>query len=152
MIDISYIWIIAGMILIIVEIFTPTKFVFLSMGAGMLCAGLIAYSGASFFIQIIIFTVVCSVTLLLIRNFLKKREKKEIIFGAPGLIGKVGLVTRRIDGLHGGLVKIEGETWRAIEMENKIVDEGRSVRVENIEGTKLIVKEIENRKNKEDKG
>ena len=57
------------------------------------------------------------------------------------IIGKIGIVTKEINELSPGRVKVSGKDWMAIS--NSHIDEGKKVRVLKIEGAKIIVREEE---------
>ena len=57
------------------------------------------------------------------------------------IIGKIGIVTKEINELSPGRVKVSGKDWMAVS--NSHIDEGKKVRVLKIEGAKIIVREEE---------
>jgi membrane protein implicated in regulation of membrane protease activity len=59
------------------------------------------------------------------------------------LKGQNGFVTKEIPEDGKGYVKIGGEEWSAIEIDNKAVELGAKVIVEGIEGNKVIVRKIQ---------
>ncbi|MCS7228094.1 MAG: NfeD family protein [Endomicrobia bacterium] len=58
------------------------------------------------------------------------------------LIDKTGIVIEKIDGNKCmGLVKIENELWRAINVENKVIEKDKEIIVVKVEGVHLVVRE-----------
>nr|2K5H_A Chain A, Conserved protein [Methanothermobacter thermautotrophicus str. Delta H] len=60
------------------------------------------------------------------------------------LIGRKGVVMEAISPQNSGLVKVDGETWRATS--GTVLDVGEEVSVKAIEGVKLVVEKLEEQK------
>ena len=139
------IWMILGIVFIIIEIFDPSFF-FISLGIGAIITSLLSmipFLGNSVPLQIFIFAVLSFISFL----FMRKLGKK--VLSKPGgntnvyaLKGQNGFVTKEIPAEGKGYVKIGGEEWPAIEIDNKAVELGAKVVVEGIEGNKVIVRRI----------
>ena len=139
------IWMILGIGFIIIEIFDPAFF-FISLGIGAIITSLLSMIpilGNSVPLQILIFAVLSFISFL----FMRKLGKK--VLSKPGgntnvyaLKGQNGFVTKEIPAEGKGYVKIGGEEWSAIEIDNKAVELGAKVIVEGIEGNKVIVRRI----------
>jgi membrane protein implicated in regulation of membrane protease activity len=145
MLEAWHLWVIAGLVLWIMEIFTP-GFVVGVFGTACLAVAPFAGADVSFKMQLLVFgvtTVIMTFTIRpLILNHLYGRDPK-IRTNVDALIGKSGFVTESIDHLHGsGRVKIGGELWRAITQNDSPVEIGRKVTVREVEGNKLIVETI----------
>ena len=109
---------------------------------GSLCTFISTYFTENIIIQIIIFTIATSVSLIFTKPVLdkfinKKVEKTNIDM----IIGSTGIVTKKIEKLSPGRVKVYGKDWMAIS--NNPIDSGKEVEVIKIEGAKIIVKEKE---------
>lgn len=62
---------------------------------------------------------------------------------ADRVLGKEGIVIKTIDPMEGkGQVKVIGQTWSA--KSDRLIEEGRKIRVTGMEGVKLIVEELYN--------
>ncbi len=138
-------WIILGIILSIIEIFTPTFFTLL-FGIGAFLAGLASYLGASIAVQWIVFLGVTAFLVLYIRRFyikyLYRKSSKEA--NVDGYIGKTALVLSDvIKNSLKGRVKIEGEVWLAITEEDEPIKTGENAKIVGVSGTKLIIKKEE---------
>ena len=59
------------------------------------------------------------------------------------LIGEVGQVIAKIEPLETGQVKLKGQVWSAVCEENLTLAEDTLVKVEAIEGVKLIVSPVD---------
>lgn len=138
-------WVIAGIVLLIFEIFTPA-FLLASFGFAALGAALAAYLGATIEIQILVFAIGSLVFFFGVRplyfRFFKKFESPRRT-GIEALIDEPGLVVEAIDSDSGrGRVKVGGEDWRAkLEGGGKLA-EGVKVIVTRVEGATLFVKRV----------
>jgi len=130
------IWFIAGVVLIVLEIFVP-GFVIVWFGFGAIVAGFAAFFGAGHLVQILLFLGVSLVSVFLAQMFIKKKEKQGFRVGAERLIGKRAKVIRSIVPPDMGMVKVEGEEWRATADEE--IKIGEMVIIDAIEGTHLVV-------------
>lgn len=109
-------------------------------GGGL--AGLIAYFlHAPFWLQVIAAAVVTLILLLatrpLVRRFLRGKETRT---NADRVVGRTAVVTEPIDNvLAKGRVSVLGSDWTARSLDGGAIPAGAQVRVERIEGVKLIV-------------
>ena len=141
--DIWMIWLVAGIICVIIEIFTP-GFFFMSIGVSAIITGLFALVISNIYIQLVIFIIVSSLIFINIKKLSKRFFK---VKGEPtnifALLGKNAVVTQEISKASKGYVKIGGEIWSAISIDEKTIEVGKTVIVKKIEGNKVIVKAIE---------
>jgi len=138
-------WIYAGIILLILEVFTP-GFVVACFGIGALFASIFAYFDASISIQLLVFSVVTLVSFLGLRPYALKHLYKaegDVKTNADSLIGMKGIVKETINSdLNKGRVAIYGDNWKARSIDHSIIKKGDSVEVVEMESTILIVKHI----------
>ena len=132
-------WILIAAICFIGELITAGFFI-LWFGVGASVAAVLSYLGFSETTQFVPFILVSIILLALSRPFAKR-----ITMGMPNkkaasdrLIGEKGIVIENISLKDGGIVRISGDTWRAVSDQD--IEEGVSVLVEKIEGVKLVVK------------
>lgn len=95
--------------------------------------------------QTTIFLIISAILILFTRPLLKRFTKNDTtVTNVKTIIGKTGIVTKKITFLESGLVKIDGDLWTAVLADNSInvVPEGSIVEVLNIDGVKLVVKPI----------
>jgi len=151
MLEMWHIWVIAGLALWIVEIFTP-GFVAGVFGTACLIVVPFASTGFTFKTQLLVFGIATAVVSLgirplILRHFLRAGMK--IKTNVDALVGKTGLVTEAIDYVSGtGRVRIGGEVWRAITSDESRVDVGTKVEVREVEGCKVVVHVISNTERK----
>ena len=95
-------------------------------------------------VQIIVFAVVSLGTLIGTRPFVKKFLQRRIsATNADRNVGETGVTLTEISNIDGkGEVKVKGIVWTARSDDGSVIPEGRLVRVERIEGVKLIVKPV----------
>ncbi len=133
-------WIVGGVVLCIAEMFTPGFFL-ASCGVGAIGAGIATACGLSFVWQLVIFCIVTVLSFLLLRPLLKKFHKvDDIASGVDALVGKEALVIQRIDNREGlGRVKIGGQDWKALSVDDLPVEAGETVVVDHVSGVTAYV-------------
>jgi membrane protein implicated in regulation of membrane protease activity len=134
-------WLIAGVVLVVAELFTTT-FVLLMFAGGAFAAAAAAALGAGPAVQGLVFAVVSALALAAVRPALR-RHVHSSAEGAPlglaAIEGAQGVVLEEIDAEH-GLVKIEGELWRARPYDaTQVIAKGEQVRVIEIKGATAMV-------------
>lgn len=137
--------IIFGVILFIVEIFTPTFGAFTLGGLVSLVIGslMLSKSNMPFLrisLQVIIPMVFTTLVffIFIIGKAIKIQFKKPST-GKEGLIGETGIAKEDLD--PEGLVLVHGELWKAKSIDG-VVKEGEMVMVKEVNGLKLEVKKI----------
>ena len=111
--------------------------------AGAVCAAVAASLGTSSWIQWVVFWVVSLILLILTAPLCKKlRVQKKEPTNADRVIGQTGVVTEEINPIDGtGEVKADGKRWSAKSVDGSVIPEGAVVKVEEISGVKLVVKD-----------
>lgn len=143
--DIWLYWVIAALLLFIIELFTVGFAVIcLSIGAG---GGAIAAAcDASLEMQFLTFAIISLIALAGVRPLLKRafyRGGEKVATNASAMIGKRGVVCEEVDGdVEGGRVMIEGVDWRAITADGEILSKGTKVEVVAIDSVVLTVKKL----------
>lgn len=135
-------WIVAGVLLLILEMFTP-GFAAAVFGIACIFAGALAYFDVSFNGQLIGFAVMTLVLFVTVRPLVLKYmdRGRHVRTNVDALIGKVGVVTQRIDPeTLTGRVVVEGDDWRAVPIEEATIEQGQRVDIVAVKGTKLFVK------------
>jgi membrane protein implicated in regulation of membrane protease activity len=144
----AYIWLIAGILLLIVEVFTA-DFLFASIGISCLVASIPAFLGASGVAQVVTFVITAVIVFSVVRPFAKKviqGKNHASELGLNTLVNKRGIVTEKIiNSKNKGRVKIDGDLWRAYSESGEDIEEGTSVRVKRFESITVFV-ERENQK------
>lgn len=144
--DMTWIWLIAMMVLLIVEGLAP-GLVSIWFALGALAAMLSSLFNAPVWLQAVWFAIVSALSLVLTRPLVKKYVNSRVQpTNADALIGKNGVVVDAIDNIAGtGSVKIAGQMWTARSSDGNIpIMQGKIVTAKAISGVKLIVEEKEN--------
>lgn len=133
-------WLVAGILLIVAEIFTP-GFVLACFSFGCFAAAITAALDFSVTAQLIVFSATTFVVFLSIRPFLFKfrtHEQKAVRTNIERLVGLSGIALEDISDQQGE-VKLEGEVWTSRSDNGQVFPAGSRVRVLRVEGNKLIV-------------
>jgi membrane protein implicated in regulation of membrane protease activity len=137
-----YYWILLGVVLIVLEIFTPGFFLFLTGIAAIVTGGLSYLFPTVIWLQWAFFVVLTVLALVFLRGVLlnKVQPTESKNSNVDGLIGKKALVIRTIEPESlKGQVRIEGEIWLAQTTDGSVISEQEEVVVHGVSGTKLIV-------------
>jgi membrane protein implicated in regulation of membrane protease activity len=137
-----YYWILLGVVFIVLEIFTPGFFLFLTGIAAIVTGGLSYLFPSVIWLQWTFFVVLTVLALVFLRGVLlnKVQPTESKNSNVDGLIGKKALVIRTVepDSLK-GQVRIGGEIWLAQTADGTVISEQEEVIVHGVSGTKLIV-------------
>ncbi len=137
-----YLWLIAAIVLVIVEIVTAGfGSICFAIGAGF--AALVAALGGNITWQIIVFAVVSMLTFIFLRpvvmRFLDKRSK-DVKTNADALVGRRGMVSERIDAAqHTGRVAIDGDDWKAVTSDGSVIEKGTEVEIVKLDSIIVTV-------------
>ena len=140
--DMVIIWLVAMIVLIIVEAMVP-GLVSIWFALGALAALISALLNAPVWLQIVWFLVVSILALVLTKPLVKKIQSGRIqATNADAVIGKECLVVEEVNNVLGtGAVTVDGKTWTARNIDDKAVSKAGEVKIiEKIEGVKLIIK------------
>ncbi len=136
----SFAWLITFLVLTFIELIT-VNLVSIWFAIGAVAALISSYFTDNIYIQIIIFIVVSSISLILTRKIVSKLRGNDFEkTNLDRVIGKIGIVTEEITRLEPGEVKVDGKKWSAIS--TKKIDVGSKVEILSIDGVKLKVKEV----------
>lgn len=144
-IEIWEIWLIATVLLFILEIFVPTFFA-ASLGIGSLVAAVFAFLGFGVEVQLIMFSVVTLASIFAARPFMLKYAYKRnghIRTNVDALVGKTATVIQTINNSKNeGRVVVEGDDWKAQTEDDTVVESGKKVEIVKVDSTLLIVKSL----------
>ena len=141
--EIWHIWIIAALILVIIEIFT-SGFAVICLAFGAVGGAIACACDASMEMQLLAFAITSFVALILVRplllRFFPKEEKVKT--NANAMIGRRGVVCNAISGSEGGRVVIDGVDWKARSTDGTDIADGETVEIVDIDSIVLIVKKL----------
>jgi membrane protein implicated in regulation of membrane protease activity len=142
---VNWLLIIFGIVCVIVELALGalTGFDLALIGGSLAIGGGIGFLAGSAKIGLLAAGGLSLVYLAVFRTWLKaKLNVKAHSTNVDAVVGKAGLVTKRIAALEPGMVKLGGEVWRAelAGPEDAALEAGVTVRVESVEGVTLKVR------------
>jgi len=138
-------WLIAGLALLITEMFAP-GFWLINVAVGCFAAAIVALLPFGTTPQILVFAVATVVSAALFRPFLLRHFHRTtgIRTNVDALVGKVGIVTQRIEAGSRGRVIVDGEDWRGAAITGEALEPGTRITVIEVDGTTLKVDREEN--------
>ena len=142
------IWLAIFVIALVVEASGPSL-VSIWFALGALVTMIISFiPGVAWWIEVIVFVVISATALFALRPVLNKYFRiNKFKSNVDGLSGKEGYVLEEITYLKPGVVKIGDVKWNAVPVKKEETIEVNSVvEVVSIEGNKLIVKKVEEKK------
>jgi membrane protein implicated in regulation of membrane protease activity len=134
------VWLIAAVVLGVVEYFTLTL-AFGLLAAAALVAALVAGIGGGLLAQVLAFAITGGVGLLVVRPIARRQMTHPSLVreGSYALMGKRAVVIEEVTGSQ-GLIKLSGEVWSARALdEDQVIPVGAVVDVMEIEGATAIV-------------
>ncbi len=137
------VWVVLLAAFLIVEGVTA-QLVTIWFAAGALVSLILAVLKLPLWVQITAFVAVSAVTLAATRPLVKKMTKTKIQHtNSDRIIGDTAIVTETIDNVEAtGAVKVGGIVWTARSDDGSVIEEGKRVIIEKIDGVKAIVKEV----------
>ena len=139
----AVIWLAILVVLLAVEAITLGLTTIWFAGGAFVAFGM-AIAGAEVLPQIIAFCVVSILLLVLTRpTAVKWLNKGHVKTNAESLLQETAVVTETIDNLaNKGQVQVKGQYWKARTYQaNQIIETGKTVKIKEISGVKLIVEE-----------
>ena len=143
MLPIWAIWLILCGIFLLIEIFT-VSFLMFWPGIGAFFAFIVNILGFSFPVQLGVFAISTALMIIFMKPLVKKIFRtKDVPMNNNAMIGKQAIVIKQIDNLNSkGQVKVNGELWSALSVDDSIIEENSNVEIVGIDGVKLKVKKV----------
>ena len=139
-INLWQIWCIAGLILVIIEIFTPAMF-FMNLGIACFFAAISAFFGLSLLWQVIVFGIFSTIFLIWLRPILMKNLRSNKTETVEMYIGKTATVVEKVTQ-QGGRISLFGEEWQAKSINDEVFEVGSEVRIVKNDSIILFVENI----------
>lgn len=138
------VWLISFLLLLFIEIIT-INLVTIWFAVGSLAALITTTITDNITIQVIVFIVVSTLSLIVTKPLVSKLRKRKITpTNLDRVIGKEGVVTKDISKNTYGEVKVGGSIWTATS--TKKIKKDSQIKVLKIDGVKLVVEKIEEEK------
>ena len=135
------IWLIAGVLLAVAELFT-LDFVLVMFAAGAFAAAAVGLADAPVLLQVIVFAATSGLGVAAVRPAIKRRLHRgadPAVMGVEAIEGTEATVIEEV-GEDRGMVKIGGELWRARPYDaTQIIEAGAQVRVVEVKGATALV-------------
>ena len=144
MIPMWAVWLILAIIFLVVEALT-LGLTTVWCAVGSLVAMVMDLFGASLTAQVVVMIIVSVISFIVciiwIKPIIDRKGRGTTATNADRIIGKEGVVTVAIDPVSGkGQIKVAGQVWSA--KSEKVIEEGKAVKVLRLEGVKAMVTEI----------
>ena len=140
-----HIWVIVALVFVIVEIFT-SGFAVICISFGSIFGAIVSAFDMGLQWQFLAFAVGTILSFFTIRPVVQKflyRKSREVKTNVDALIGRRAIVSERIGGeLHPGRVKVDGDDWKAISINNEVIEEGEAVEITSINSIIVTVKKL----------
>lgn len=138
-------WVIVLIATIIFEVATASALVSIWFAVGSLVSLLLAFFNVAFVWQVVVFFIVSILSLLLIRPMVSKYTYGNTVnTNANRAIGQRVKLLKTISFDSFGEVKVHGVIWNCRSFNQQEINQGEIVEVLAIEGSKLIVRKVEN--------
>ncbi|SHE94461.1 Membrane protein implicated in regulation of membrane protease activity [Marinitoga hydrogenitolerans DSM 16785] len=133
-------WLILGIIFVVLEIITPTFF-FLWFGIAAFITSIFGIFITNYIITSTIFIILSTILWLFSRKIVKNWMKpiQNVKFHLDELINKEGIALTTFDKNNSGIVKVNGEEWRAYSKDEEI-KKGDKIIILKRDSNILIVK------------
>ncbi len=135
-----WLWVLAGIALLVVEMVTPGGLFALFFGVGALCVAVVAALGAPPTAQWIAFTLVSVVLLATLRRTVKEKLFRENATVVDSLVGQEVLLLADVPEGGEGRAELRGVPWSARVASGTALAKGQRCRVERVEGLTLWVR------------
>lgn len=136
----AWLWFVGGLGLLVGELITPTFFMGIA-GVGALVASATDAIIGNELVSLIVFILASGASGYVAQKYeIYSRSSQDLKTGPDRLKDKEGIVKQRIDSNEStGVVKVEGEKWRAKSKYGEVIEEGNEVVIDGIDGTTLVV-------------
>ena len=139
--EIWHMWVIAALILVVVEIFT-TGFAVICLAIGALAAAVDAACGGGAEGQLIWFAAATLLAFVFVRPLLVKAFRKsggrERLSGVDALKGREAVVSEHISSSDNtGRVAVDGDDWKAVSADGSSIGKGEKVTIESVDSVVL---------------
>jgi len=137
----AWIWLAAGLVLVIAELATPSGFFIIFFGVGALTVGLLVGLQviSSLWLELALFSVLSVAYLLIFRDRLQHMFQMPPPPKVHSLVGVMAVVQERLLPGVGGRVELRGSMWSARNTSSVTLDAGQRARVAAVDGLTLAV-------------
>jgi inner membrane protein len=136
-----WMWLAAGLVLVVAELATPGGFVIIFFGIAALVVGVLGLLGVvnSQALQFLLFSVLSVGSLAILRGRLQSRLRTPSSVAVDSLIGDLAIPQERLSPGVVGRVEVRGSSWTARNTSSETLDVGQRARVAGVDGLTLAV-------------
>jgi membrane protein implicated in regulation of membrane protease activity len=136
-----WMWLAAGLVLVVAELATPGGFVIIFFGIGALAVGVLSLLGVvtNVPLQFLLFSVLSVASLASLRRRLQSRIQTPPSSNVDSLVGVVAMVQERMAPRAIGRVEVRGSMWAARNTSDVTLDPGQRALVAAVDGLTLAV-------------
>lgn len=140
--EVWQIWCVFGLLLLILEMFTPVLF-FINLSLAAFLTAIFAYSGMHFMSQTVTFAVMSVILIIFLRPLMVDKIKPKNSFtGIQGkYIGHDATVVKEVT-VNDGRIALYGEEWNARSLNNETIPVGAVVKIKNNDSLIMYVEEV----------
>jgi inner membrane protein len=140
-----WIWLVAAVILLVVEMLTPGSFYFLFFGVGAFAAGICALAGIdNLLVQSIVFISISIASLFLFRRPLLERFQSTVPTSkVDSLLGETATLGSALHPGEFGQAELRGATWKVRNISGMSIEAGQRCIVVQVDGLTLNVRAAE---------
>jgi membrane protein implicated in regulation of membrane protease activity len=141
-----WIWILAGLVLLLAEVVTPGGFYIIFFGVGAVVVGILAGLNAAgpLWFQFILFSLISVLALWLFRDKLLRLTQEGPQQNIDSLIGESCVAVEDMAVNAVGKAELRGTSWTARNAGDKPLARGQRCTVERIEGLTIFVRAEQN--------
>ena len=136
-----WMWLAAGLALVVAELATPGGFVIIFFGIAALVVGVLGLLGVvnATWLQLLMFSVLSVGSLALLRGRLQSKLRTPSAANVDSLIGDLAIPQERLSPGVVGRVEVRGSSWSARNTSSVTLDAGQRARVAGVDGLTLAV-------------
>jgi membrane protein implicated in regulation of membrane protease activity len=137
-----WMWLAGGLVLMVIELATPSGFFVMFFGLGALTVGILTRLGLAgpVWLEWLLFTVTSVAYVLLFRGRLQHRVQLPDSTDVDSLVGELATPHERILPGAVGRVELRGTLWSARNDSPSSIEPGRRCRVIRVDGLLLFVR------------
>jgi membrane protein implicated in regulation of membrane protease activity len=139
----SWHWLVGGLLLLVIELATPSGFFIMFFGLGALTVGVLMVAGlvSGTALEWLLFTGFSLMYLALFRRRVQQRLEQPPGAAIDSLVGDLAVPQQRIEIGAIGRVEVRGAGWTARNVGPAAVDAGQRCRVSAVSGLELAIVE-----------
>ena len=137
----SWHWLVGGLLLLVIELATPSGFFIMFFGLGALTVGLLMVAGlvTGAALEWLLFTAFSLTYLALCRRRVQRRLEQPPTDNIDSLVGELATPQQRIEPGQIGRVEVRGAGWTARNTGADAVTAGQRCRVSAVTGIELSI-------------